>query len=243
MQIICLDSVESTNRYCELLDPAEVEEFTCYWALEQTAGIGQRGNVWVSGARGENLTFSVLLKPDFLPAAEQFRLTQAVSLAVSDWLRRLLPEGCPVQVKWPNDIYADGGKICGTLISCRLIGTVIGSAVCGIGLNVNQTQFPSWVPHPTSVAQITGSHYDTAALLPSLLEAIGTRYDQLRHGIDHSAEYLSRLMNLGTPRRYMYDSHEITATVNGVDTFGRLLLTDGHGRHLCCAMKEIALLD
>lgn len=243
MQIIRLDSVESTNRYCELLDPAEVEEFTCFWALEQTAGVGQRGNAWVSGARGENLTFSVLLKPEFLPAAEQFRLTQAISLAISDWLRPLLPEGCPVLVKWPNDIYADGGKICGTLISCRLIGTTIGSAVCGIGLNINQTDFPAWVPHPTSVALLTDRQHDTAALLPSLLEAIGVRYDQLRSGIDHSAEYLSRLMNLGTPRRYRHNGLEITATVTGVDTFGRLLLTDDKGRRLCCAMKEIALLD
>ena len=80
-----LDSTESTNKYCEALDLAEVEDFTCYWALEQTAGIGQRGNHWHS-APGQNLTFSLVLHPAFLPAARQFRLTQALSLALVDQL-------------------------------------------------------------------------------------------------------------------------------------------------------------
>ena len=85
MQIVRLDSVESTNKYCEVLDLAEVEDFTCYWALEQTAGIGQRGNHW-EAAPGKNLTFSLVLHPTFLPADRQFHLTQALSLALVDFL-------------------------------------------------------------------------------------------------------------------------------------------------------------
>ena len=84
-RIIRFDSLESTNKYCEALDLAEVEDFTCYWALEQTAGIGQRGNHWEAEA-GRNLTFSLVLHPTFLPADRQFKLTEALSLALSDFL-------------------------------------------------------------------------------------------------------------------------------------------------------------
>ena len=85
MQIVRFDSLESTNKYCEALDLAEVGDFTCYWALEQTAGIGQRGNHW-EAAPGMNLTVSLVLHPAFLPADRQFKLTQALSLALSDFL-------------------------------------------------------------------------------------------------------------------------------------------------------------
>ena len=85
MTIVKLDSVESTNKYCEALNLAQVEDFTCYWALEQTSGIGQRGNHWEAES-GKNLTFSLVLHPTFLPAERQFKLTQALSLALIDFL-------------------------------------------------------------------------------------------------------------------------------------------------------------
>lgn len=235
--IVRLDSVESTNRYCEFLDLAEVEELTCYWAMEQTTGIGQRGNTWFSGNRGENLTFSLILKPTFLPAAAQFRLTQALSLALCDFLEDIKE----TKIKWPNDIYVDGCKICGTLISCRYAGENISSAICGIGLNVNQSEFPDWIPNPTSLTLLTGKKYDTETLLRQLLACIEKRYNDLKAGTDHTPEYLARLLNLGVPCRYIYDGREITATITGVDNYGRLLLTAANGRHLCCDMKEISL--
>ena len=241
-QIIQLDSVESTNRYCELLDPDSIGEFTCYRAIEQTAGIGQRGNTWYSGAAGDNLTFSIILKPAFLPAAAQFRLTQAISLALCDFLSPFTLN-LPPLIKWPNDIYVDSHKICGTLISCRYSGETIASAICGIGLNINQMEFPDWIPHPTSLAMLTGRRHDTAALLPQLLDACRVRYDQLRLGHDPTDEYLAKLMNLGRACHYIYGGQDITATVTGVDPYGRLLLTDTDGRRLCCAMKEIALAE
>lgn len=235
-----LDSVESTNKYCEALDLVQVEDFTCYWALEQTAGIGQRGNHWAS-APGENLTFSLVLHPTSLAASRQFKLTQALSLALVDVLSTYdLP--LPTQIKWPNDLYVGSHKICGTLVSTRLQGDTIASAVCGIGLNVNQTAFPDWVPNPSSLRLLTGSDYDLEATLRALLERIRRRYDALCAGADMQQEYLSHLMNLGCEARYGYLGCEITAVITGVDDHGRLLLDSSDGRRLCCAMKEITFL-
>lgn len=252
MKIEKFDSLESTNKYCEALDLAEVEDFTCYWALSQTAGVGQRGNHWHSAA-GENLTFSLVLHPTFLPAERQFKLTEALSLALVDLLKdfRDLRD---LKVKWPNDIYVrmlnttEGSerhpyrKICGTLVSTRLSGNTIASAICGIGLNVNETEFPDWVPNPTSLALLTGREYELELLLRQLLACIERRYIFLKSGQSPREEYLSHLMNLGVAARYLYQGEEVTATITGIDPYGHLLLTTQDGRSLCCGMKEISLL-
>ena len=240
MRVLRLPSVDSTNRYCEALDLASVGDFTCYWALEQTDGIGQRGNHWES-APCENLTFSLVLHPSFLPAAHQFKLTEALSLAVADCLAKHLDGTTPL-VKWPNDIYVGGGKICGMLVSNRLAADAITTAICGIGLNVNQRRFPQGVPHPTSLALLTGRDTALEPLLHELLGCIHQRYSQLQAGTDLEGEYLGRLMNLGRPARYRYHDAEIEATITGLDPHGRLLLSAADGRKLCCGMKEIALL-
>lgn len=240
MKIEKFDSLESTNKYCEALDLNQVEDFTCYWALTQTAGIGQRGNHW-EAAPGMNLTFSLVLHPTFLPADRQFKLTEALSLALVDFLSPLTSHLSP-SIKWPNDIYVDGHKICGTLVSTRLVGNSIASAICGIGLNVNQRVFPDWVPHPTSLALLTDKQYELEPLLQQLLACIERRYNELKNGKDSEGEYLSRLLNLGVPAHYKYKEEKVEATITGVDPHGHLMLTTTDGRRLCCGMKEIALL-
>jgi BirA family biotin operon repressor/biotin-[acetyl-CoA-carboxylase] ligase len=240
MKVLKFDSLESTNKYCEALDLTQVEDFTCYWALEQNAGIGQRGNHW-EAAPGMNLTFSLVLHPTFLPADRQFKLTEALSLALVDFLSPLTSHLSP-SIKWPNDIYVDGHKICGTLVSTRLVGNSIASAICGIGLNVNQRVFPDWVPHPTSLTLLTDKQYELEPLLQQLLACIERRYNELKTDKDSEGEYLSRLLNLGVPAHYKYKEEKVEATVTGIDPHGHLLLTTTDGRRLCCGMKEIALL-
>ena len=236
-RVLKYDSLESTNKYCEVLDLSQVEDFSCFWALEQTSGVGQRGNHWTSAA-GENLTFSLVLHPSFLPAEKQFKLTEALSLALTDFLSPFIQQQS-VQIKWPNDIYVKGCKICGTLVSCRIAGNTISSAICGIGLNINQQVFPEWVPNPTSLSLLTGERYELEPLLLSLLEACRRRYLALRCGEDPELEYLQHLLNMNNAARYIYQGQQITATITGVDCHGHLFLRADDGRQLCCAMKEI----
>lgn len=240
MRLLRFDSLESTNRYCEALDLQQVEDFTCYWALAQTAGVGQRGNHWAS-APGRNLTFSLVLHPTFLPAERQFKLTQALSLALVDFLSSCIMHHASC-IKWPNDIYVEGKKICGTLVSTRLVAGAIASAICGIGFNVNQTAFPDWVPNPTSLSLLTGREHELEPLLLRLLACIEHRYNGLKAGLDPAPEYLEHLLNLGVPARYKYNGEELTATITGIDPHGRLLLTASNGRRLSCGMKEIQFL-
>lgn len=242
MHLQTFATLPSTNQYCELLDLSQTEEFTVIRALQQTAGIGQRGNHWESEA-GKNLTFSLILKPDFLPVADQFRITQTVSLAVIDTLKPLLPQWHgQLRIKWPNDIYVGTSKICGMLISHKVQHTTLQASVVGIGLNVNQTLFPDWVPNPVSVAQLL--HRDTPLdpLLTQLVSHIERRYQRLREHIDEKEEYLSLLLNRGIESDYLYHGTPVRATLHDVNSFGHLQLITSDGTPLSCGLKEIAFL-
>ena len=250
MELIEFEELGSTNGYCGELDLRNVEEFTTVWAHRQTAGRGQRGNRWESEGE-KNLTFSVVLHPSFLPAARQYELTKALSLGVSDWVAEELGgEGNRVQIKWPNDIYVDGRKICGMLIENK-IGERYETAVCGIGVNVNQTEFGEGAPNATSLKLLTGKEYELRGLLEGLLESLRRRYEELVGrgqwavvGGQQSAgsierEYLGRLMNLGKECNYIYKGKPIRATITGVSEWGHLQLTTNDGEKIECGMKEI----
>ena len=241
------DTLESTNEYCKLLDPKTVEEFTVISARSQTSGIGQRGNTWNSEA-GKNLTFSLILKPNFLAADEQYSLTMALSLAVAETLEELfsvLHSPFPVYIKWPNDIYVGDRKICGILATNQLVSNQITQSICGIGLNINQIAFPDWIPNPTSLQLLTGREFNLNDVLHNLLAKISHRYWQLRNPHNYNSikeSYLDRLYRLGIPSCYVHNGRTLRATITGIDRFGHLQLQTDDGQSLSCAMKDIQFI-
>lgn len=244
MKIEQFDTLPSTNQYCELLNLDETEEFTVIAARTQTAGIGQRGNHW-EAEPGKNLTFSLVLKPTWLPVADQYQLTKAVSLGIADCLVPLIPQGnSRVRIKWPNDIYVDNNKICGILITHRIAGGQIAASVVGIGLNVNQEAFSSWVPNPTSLHLLTGQEWMLDEVLGRLLKCIADRYEELQNSpigtLD--APYLQMLLRRGEEALYGYQGQTISATITDVNRFGHLQLVTDKGERLSCQLKEIQFL-
>lgn len=150
MTHIALDEVSSTNTWLAQ-HAAELPHLTMVTATCQTAGRGQRGNTWESEP-GANLTFSLLIRPESVPARSQFSISEATALAVTDLLAIY---GLTATVKWPNDIYVGDRKICGILIEHAVMGTSIIHSIIGAGLNVNQTRFVSDAPNPVSLLQLT----------------------------------------------------------------------------------------
>lgn len=239
MEIHTFSTLPSTNQYCELLDLREVEEFAVFRAVAQTAGVGQRGNRWTSDA-GKNLTFSLILHPKTLPIPDQYQLTKVVSLGIVDTLGTLLSGNHDIQIKWPNDIYVGDNKICGILISHKVRYDLLADTIVGIGMNVNQTVFPDWVPNPTSLRQLMDKEWNLDEVLGSMIVGIKNRYDAMIKDISSpDDEYLSLLLNYGVQSRYIYHDEEIDATIHGINRFGHLLLTTAQGVELCCQMKEI----
>ena len=148
--IVWLESIDSTNdevkRNIDILDNLSVIA-----AYEQTAGRGQRGNIWLTDP-AMNLTFSIALKygqmPAGLKALDQFKISEITALSVVELLSGY---GIEAKIKWPNDIYVNDRKICGILIEHSVQGEFLSHSIVGIGLNVNQTAFDPSLPNPTSM--------------------------------------------------------------------------------------------
>ena len=243
-KIVYLPSCQSTNdEAARLLAHQDVPEGTLIVTDRQTQGRGQRGNQWEAQA-GHNLTFSLVLRPTFLPAAEQFWLNMAVSLAIQDTLSPLLP-GIALTIKWPNDVYAADRKLGGVLIENTLQGYNLAHSIIGIGLNVNQLTFS--VPTATSLllesAQLapTPTDYSLPGLLTTLCEQLEKRYLQLRAGgrAVLRTTYLSHLYRYRQPGTFIADGQPFTGTITDLDPTGRIgILTTGGVRYF--AFKEVA---
>ena len=154
------DTVESTNDEARKA-VGELDNLSVIAARCQTAGRGQGDHTWHSRP-GENLTFSVVLKfggdglaP--LAARDMLLITETVTLALR---RYLLRKRVSARIKWPNDIYVGDRKICGILIENILHGPEVSASIVGIGLNLNQTEFPSDLPNPVSLSLLTGKSYE-----------------------------------------------------------------------------------
>jgi BirA family biotin operon repressor/biotin-[acetyl-CoA-carboxylase] ligase len=156
-----------------------VPEGTVIMAEDQVAGRGQQQNKWYS-VKNESLTFSLVLYPAFLPLKDQFLLTSAVSVGIHEALLPLV--GHRLKMKWPNDIYIDDQKLGGVLIENQVQGEKIKSSVIGIGLNINQSSFPDWVPNPTSLKQILQTDYDIKYILLQICSHIERWYIKLKNG-------------------------------------------------------------
>jgi BirA family biotin operon repressor/biotin-[acetyl-CoA-carboxylase] ligase len=179
--LIILKEVDSTNTFLKNIpsNSKPLPEGTVIMAESQYAGRGQQQNKWNSEP-GKNLTFSLLLYPAFLPVANQFNLTRVVSLGVYDALKPLL--GDALKIKWPNDIYYGDKKLGGMLIENSIQGSQLKQSIIGIGLNVNQQDFPDWVPNPTSIFQILHTDEDIRLILSQICSNIEAWYLNLRAG-------------------------------------------------------------
>lgn len=219
-KIVYLPSCQSTNdEAAEMLRYGQGYEGTVVITDYQTAGRGQRGNTWLAQA-GENLTFSLILKPRFLSANEQFALNIAVSLGVYDFLEPYL--GDALRIKWPNDIYVGIKKLGGILIENTLQSTRIETSVVGIGLNINQIDFES--PQATSLRLMTQQTYLLEQLLPQLLESVEKNYLLLRNGhhADLKQRYLHRLFRYQELHHFRSQGREFVGMIVGINPTGML---------------------
>ena len=173
------DILPSTNEYAsQLLTQKDVTEGTVIVANYQTAGKGQGSHTW-SSDNNKNLLFSIILFPDTVLPEDQILITMTISLGVCDFLNNYF-EGS--QIKAPNDIYYNNHKIAGMLIENTIVDGIINSCIVGIGLNVNQTTFPSDLPNPISIANITGEEHNINDCLNKILICLDKRYKELLYG-------------------------------------------------------------
>lgn len=149
MRIFRFDEIDSTNKFLEERD--DLRDFDCVIAQTQTAGVGRRGNVWVSNM-GMAL-FSFAIQEDRAKDIEEYlRLPLVVGMAVLSGLKKI--ENLEYKFKWTNDIYLDGKKLSGILVRKTRDFYII-----GIGININNQDFGYVQDRATSLAKITGKRY------------------------------------------------------------------------------------
>jgi len=177
MRIIELESVDSTSTYLKNLSEKEkLANFTTVTAGYQTAGRGQMGTKWTS-EKGMNLTFSTIAYLSNFHVSSQFYLSMAVSLAVLDALKKYAKADWAV--KWPNDILANGKKICGLLIENSVKGIAVKSTIIGVGININQVNFPSNIRNTNSLKLMTQQDFDLKEILIDVLSSIKKNIENL----------------------------------------------------------------
>ena len=230
------NSLDSTNNVA-LSHLPDIPSGTVIAAREQTAGRGQRGNTWFTEP-GKNLTFSVVLKPSGLEAGEAHLLNYLASVAVAEFLEGY---GVSCSIKWPNDIYLGRKKICGILVENSLSGSKVAASVIGIGININQTEFPQ-LANATSLSLATGREY----VLEDCLKAFMAVFESLQPHLEGLPEaYTSRLFQKGVQARYvdyLRAGQEFTGTIQGVTPDGRLrIITDAHEERLY-RFKEVGYI-
>lgn len=166
--IIWLPEAQSTNSIArERIQ--ELDNLSVVATSNQTSGRGQGDHLWHSEP-GKNFTGSIALKGSRLPAREEPRISQAAACAVCAYLQTL---GIEAGIKLPNDIWVDGKKICGILIEHSVMEGIIEWTIVGIGLNLNQTEFPSDLPNPVSVKQLTGLETEPRQAALNIQEQLG----------------------------------------------------------------------
>ena len=225
-----LPSCQSTNDIAlQIIQSGDmVFEGTVIITNHQTAGRGQRGNRWEANI-GQNLTFSLILKPNFLKANDQFQLNVAVSMGVFDFLSEFIDES--LKVKWSNDIYYGDKKMGGILIENSLQGYQIGYSVIGIGLNINQADFGDL--QATSLRNITQNplKYDLAEMLKKLVENIEKNYLKIKNNEYKflKNKYLTNLYRFQEWHYYKRNGQQFLGQIMGIDETGKLgIETDGN---------------
>lgn len=241
--LIILKTVDSTNRYLkELASNSEpLPEGTVIMAENQFAGKGQQQNTWHTES-GKNLTFSVFLKPDFIPLNQHFLLNIYVSVAIHRVLLKYIPRG--VSIKWPNDIYYHDKKIGGILIENTIMGNKLRHSIIGIGLNVNQQFFePAIADRAVSLTQILQQELNLYQLLNEICVQLEQLYIKLKAGEGGAMkkDYIENLYRRGVVAKYLHNGQIFDGIIQGISETG-LLVIETQGQILEFGFKEVVFL-
>ena len=220
-RLVRLGTVVSTMDEVEALARAGEPEGIVVVADEQTAGRGRSGRRW-SAPTGSSLLCSILLRPP-VPPDRLAVLPLVVGVAAAEAIDAVAGVAC--RLKWPNDVWIDGRKVAGVLVTARTGAAGLEHSVVGVGINVNVPP-TEVIDGATSLLTATGHLHDRERLLTVLLERLGTGYQafvvaggrpDLRAWRSRSALVDERVtITVGDDHRH--------GTFRGVDDDGALLL-------------------
>jgi BirA family biotin operon repressor/biotin-[acetyl-CoA-carboxylase] ligase len=224
-----LQSVDSTNNYArEQIHAGLTHHGMTFLAHEQLAGKGQRGKAWNS-EKDTNINMSIVIKPGSLLLTQQFMLSASVAVAIHDFFMKYA--GADTKIKWPNDLYWQDRKAGGVLIESVVRSQELGVSswqwvIVGIGININQIVFPSHLPNPVSLKQITGKKFEVVELAKELCGFIENYFRKLFAEDFYGTydRYVDHLYKRNTTVRLKKNNRVFDATIKTVSPAGKLIV-------------------
>lgn len=216
LAVTALENTDSTNTCVRRLAEDGAPEGTVVVAAAQTAGRGRSGKSFLSPA-GTGLYMSVLLRPQ-LAMGDALLITTAAAVAVAHAVERVA--AVTAQIKWVNDVYVDGKKVCGILTegALDLENGGLRYAILGIGINI----CPPAGGFPPELAPIAGALTETggealrAPLAAAVLDEFFALYPHLTEKPFYD-DYVSRSLLTGRQIEVLRGGTRLPATALGID--------------------------
>ncbi len=161
MKILHFEKIKSTQDYLKKLK--RPKEDVAVIADRQLGGKGTKGRSFSSEKGGAYLS---LLKLRPCLAKESYKIMQSSAVAVC---RTLAAFGIDAKIKWPNDVFASGRKICGILIENVISGEEVAKSIIGIGININNPLPEELSPIAVSAEEILGAKLQVDEVIATLL--------------------------------------------------------------------------
>jgi len=235
--LLYLETVDSTNHFLKT-HLADFTHGTSVRAGFQTAGRGLAQNGWESDA-DKNLLISTLIFSQ-ISAAEQFK----VNMLYTRGIYEVLSQFQGIKVKWSNDIYYNDRKLGGILIEHGIEGEHIKYSICGIGLNINQTEFSNRLSNPVSLKQITGFEQDVAdwaqQVHKSILNTFETHEKESFENL--KSVYLKSLYRFNEKHLFKDNTGVFQAKIIDINSFGMLVLETKKQEIKEFGFKEVVFL-
>ena len=235
MKIIHFETIDSTNLYLKN-HYQELDNLTFVSADYQTNGKGRNERKWLS-EKGDNLLFSLLIK-DKKIIDEVNTLSLVAAISISQTLEDILNIK-DVYIKWPNDIFIKGKKVCGILLE----GQIPEYVVVGIGLNVNQKMFEGEYNHePTSLYLELGNNVDISKLKQDLLDYLIKNINKISESKSHFYDYFVKHNYLKDKEiSFVYNGKKMNGKVSDIDKDFRLVVDTTEGI-MTLTSGEVSLL-
>ena len=228
-EILHYDIIDSTNSEAKRLCEKEVVHGRLIVADRQTVGRGRRGREWVSSS-DDGIWMSYVIKPSMGPY-EASALTLIAAMAVSKAI--LKTTGLKTDIKWPNDVVCHGRKLSGILTEMQSENDRVKYVVIGIGINVNNEEFPKELCDvATSVYIESGYKAVKSDIIKHVSIYLEQYYNEFVKTCDMTGlkdEYEALLVNSGK-QVYVDDGEQVREYIAiGINKQGELVVKDNEG--------------
>ncbi|MCB1195310.1 biotin--[acetyl-CoA-carboxylase] ligase [bacterium] len=243
-KLVHYDLIGSTNDSALEIARRGYQQGTVVVAEQQQQGRGRHARKWESRA-GKSILCSVIFKPDGLHPNETFPFTMLAAVSVVQAINEVLFFSC--LIKWPNDVYLNGKKICGILTEFGTKNKNSEYVITGIGINVNQlpNEFSPEISNASSLYSISGIPVDRLALFRKLLIKLDENYCLYLRGEINLifSLWMEYCNSLGKKIRFVSGNRSGIGTIMDISPNGALRINCEHGGNIEVVSGDIEFVE